>query len=288
MAKETKSPARILDLPVQSTVLKKKSKAAYKLKQKADLGSYEKALEKLNPPYEVTEEKTLMPKGFSLIDPQLTLAPFPYGWILAATTRNPTHDAIKSFTAQWLVPEPPIDDGQLLFVFIGITNATDLVQCQLQWGNTSCGGGGGYWSIGCTHTRKGKAFCERPNIPVKPGAAINATISLYKAAGQKFYYHLSIDDSNNTVEMTCNYLISPRDCSIVLETYGLETEENFPPNRYTTIDNIRIETVANQPMPVSWKNRSQQNPSGQHLAIPTNNRIALWYHSLPVNPAMLS
>ncbi|WP_431291972.1 hypothetical protein [Pedobacter sp. P26] len=207
---------------------------------------------------------------------------------MAAVTKNPTHDAIKSYTAQWLVPEPPLDDGHLLFVFIGISNATELVQCQLQWGHTNCGGGGGYWSIGCTQVHNKKAYCDEQNIAVNPGDVISASISLYRSEKQQFYYDLAITNGKKTVNMHCNYLIAPRDCSVVLESYGVERSENFPPNKYTTIDNIRIETVADKAMPIQWKNKSQQNPDGQHLAIPKIDRIALWYHALPVNPATLS
>ncbi|WP_316834475.1 hypothetical protein [Pedobacter nutrimenti] len=283
MGKKTKKSTSTseLDKPLKSKVIKR-SEVAQKLKNENDKLAYQKALEPLMDFY--LEEKQIEELPDNFIEPKTELASnFPHGWVLNVGSRNPTQYPVKSFTAEWIVPHPPEPNGQLFFVFIGLSNSTDLIQCMMQWGRTPCGGGQ-VWTIGCTHVVNGNPHCTSPNLVVNPGDNIQASITLLRQEGQALTYRLQI----NELRMDClQAIIAPRDCSVVLESYTIESSAEYPPDNYTLIDKIRIDTIAG-PMPIHWADHSKYNPDGQHTANPNIDRIALWYHGLPNNPSNLA
>jgi hypothetical protein len=221
-------------------------------------------------------------QAFLLQDDALQAAAFPHGWVLNVGCQNKTNYPIKSYTAEWIVPSPPLANGQLFFIFIGITNPDTLIQCMLQWGKTPCGGGQS-WSIGCTQVKGDTPTCRQGNLPVAAGDTVRAAIVMTGNAGQNYNYRLQISNGVNTVTMDCDPLFAPRDCCVALESYTIESGAEYPPDKYTLIDNIQIDTTAGA-MPVQWVDRSMQNPDGQHVAIANIDRIALWFHGLPSNP----
>lgn len=71
-------------------------------------------------------------------------APPTTGWVVDASWVNGTGTPITYFATSWVVPPPPAtSNGQTIFLFNGMQDATNshILQPVLQWGTSGAGGG---------------------------------------------------------------------------------------------------------------------------------------------------
>ncbi len=69
------------------------------------------------------------------------------GWIAYAGWTNDTGHPVTLFSTMWKVPPAPkTNHNQVIFLFSGIQNSTNIYQPVLQWG-PSAAGGGPYWAV---------------------------------------------------------------------------------------------------------------------------------------------
>ena len=86
----------------------------------------------------------------------------------------------SSFSGQWSVPPAPtVNDGQSVYLWIGMENywRNQLIQPVLQWGPSSCTGGGPYWYI-ASYGVGGSTYCSSLK-QVNPGDTITGSMFQY-------------------------------------------------------------------------------------------------------------
>jgi hypothetical protein len=76
------------------------------------------------------------------------------GWVeeVEASFSLPSNDNVNVIESYWTVPQPPSENGALIFLWNGLepSNGAEVMQTVLQWGNSiASGNGGNYWLIAC-------------------------------------------------------------------------------------------------------------------------------------------
>ena len=104
---------------------------------------------------------------------------YPAGWIESATF-TPS-EPLGSMRVKFNVPEPPAENGSLIYLFPGAQDAfgSTILQPVLQWGHNRQFGGE-HWTIACwQYSPEGHSFVS-PHYIVSPGQTIFASIQLDK------------------------------------------------------------------------------------------------------------
>jgi hypothetical protein len=99
----------------------------------------------------------------------------PNGWKASATFAAAVPLGKLSF--ELTVPDPPVVDGAIIFLFAGAENAQMkmILQPVLQWGDPGLGGSG-TWNIACWYASSdGHWYVSNP-VPVCPGDAVIGTV----------------------------------------------------------------------------------------------------------------
>lgn len=185
------------------------------------------------------------------------------GWVAYAVWTNTRHPAIDLFTATWTVPEPPIkeDQGQTIFLFIGMQNSEFILQPVLQWGE-SAAGGGAHWSICCWYTDgKKNSTVHTRLIPVDSGTLLKGRITLLQQQDRSFRYAATFEvqqEGEGQPQAPQELLLEKEDviellfANVALESYGVKDRNGYPRDPSTTIREINI-SVDSIPTAPSWQ-----------------------------------
>ena len=113
------------------------------------------------------------------------IPPLGSGWITYTSwTNSDPATPILYFSTTWLVPPPPSrDDGQVIYIFNGLTNGLWILQPVLQW-EASPAGDRNYWSVANWYVwgQSGPAFHTDP-VEVSPGDQLTGYMWMARQGG---------------------------------------------------------------------------------------------------------
>ena len=224
-----------------------------------------------------------LPRHVSLLkDPSKGAAPaistvLGQGWVAYAGWLNDTGHPITSFTAKWTVPPPPgVDNGQTVFLFIGIQNTNFILQPVLQWGE-SFAGGGPFWTITNWYVNglTGPTACKAL-VRVQPGDVLEANIRLKLTASgvlsyvSSFMGHPSIDlEREGIPELTW--------ANVALESYKVGTPSDYPDTTKTVMSALNM-TTGDNPVTPDWRLHPRVlKPQNPHSVLDPDGDIELFY-----------
>jgi hypothetical protein len=200
-------------------------------------------------------------------------AAFARGWITFAGWMNQTGRPIASFTTTWTVPpQPPSQDGQLLYLFNGIEPADGswILQPVLQWGQSPAGGGNS-WAVASWFVEagpNGHAFHTTP-VQVNTGDTLVGVMTLAGAsANGVFNYESSFDGIPGTTLPAK----SPQQlvwCVQTLEAYGIQQCSDYPAGM-TAFGAIEIADEEGDDFALEWAAPNDPKDCGQHTVVVSN------------------
>ena len=179
-------------------------------------------------------------------------APGINGWV-EATNQNASTNAygfnwFNSLQTTLLVEDyPPLatNDGQEIYIFSSLqaSNFASIIQPVLQWGTTSCGGGGKYWSMADFYV-----FCPTtdPNYPsCKTATGASTAHCVHDTAhavnrGDHIYTEMIVDAIHpgcSANGKNCNWIMYYDDQT----TGATGAMEVRPPDAYTSAQNLVLE-----------------------------------------------
>jgi hypothetical protein len=212
------------------------------------------------------------------------------GWIIYSGWRNYTGQPITYFSTNWIVPPAPqTSNGQLIYLFNGIENAsfTCILQPVLQWG-VSPSGGGNYWAIANWYVGSpdsGMAF-HGPLIPVNAGDNLQGIMTMTGTNGTTFNYNSSFNG------YSADWAVTDVDelvwASQTLECYYFKQFTDYPGTDMTAMSAIEIKTTGGEAS-LQWDAFNAITDNGQHCNIVSNNspggEVDLFYTQPAVVPA---
>ena len=156
-------------------------------------------------------------------------------WVAYTEFENVTRPAISLFTAEWIVPNPPKDQGdQTIFIFIGLQNNQYILQPVLQWG-PSFAGGGKFWSISNWYTDGNtKDTVCTPAQKVAPGDKLSASMQLVSQVDRSFTYKISFQKYPDLDHVQPN-VMELFWAFVVLESYNIANDNQYPPVEQTQV-----------------------------------------------------
>ena len=161
------------------------------------------------------------------------------------------------FSAKWIVPPPPKESDQLLYLFNALLgwdyfenrNRIDyIVQPVLQWG-LSPAGGGKYWSISNWCVSNELEFFHDSLIVVNTGTLLEGVLKLTSTFNNRFNYNSSF--SGYPTGLQVDDLPQLQLAYIALESYGAETSDEYPTNQKIKFFDIHLETDSKNPK-IPW------------------------------------
>jgi hypothetical protein len=205
-------------------------------------------------------------------------------WIVYSEWQNQSGTPLSYFNSNWIVPpEPTTDNGQLIYLFNGLENASlDVVlQPVLQWG-ASPAGGGSYWAITNWYVgAPGSGIAmHSPLIKVNVGDNLQGLMTMTgKTADGEFNYvsefkgypkaTLKVTDVGELVWAT-----------ETLECYGLKQFSDYPDTSKTVFDAIEIK-LGKADAALKWTSDNLVTDNGQRCVIKSNASpkgvVELWY-----------
>jgi hypothetical protein len=205
------------------------------------------------------------------------------GWITYAFWNNATGNPITSFKTAWRIPPyPTTEDGELIYLFNGIQNATMIYQPVLQWGNNGAFGGN-YWCVASWYAdgQNGPAFySQNTQVPVN-GLLVGLMTQTGSANGQFSYNCLFEGIANsalpiqNVQELTW--------CAETLEAYGLKQSLDYPAAGKCAMTAIEIVTGNTHPT-LNWTAETPVSDTGQHTIVVSNanpnGEVDLYFNKL--------
>jgi len=207
-------------------------------------------------------------------------------WITFAGWQN-QGPPITMFSTTWVVPPAPrTNNGQLIYLFNGMTNAAYIYQPVLQWGQSPIGGGN-FWAIASWYVDgpKGKAF-HSSLVPVKPGDTVVGVITLTgnSASLGKYNYNCQFQGIPNA-SLAMENIDTLDWCCQTLEAYRLKEPSDYPNTDDTEFGNIEIRINAAAP-PLNWTAVPEGvSDCGQHTVVASNanpnGRVDIFYRSAP-------
>lgn len=233
---------------------------------------------------EIYDNKNLIPlttlQRFKTADLDSAPSPITDAWIIYAGWLNETNRPITFFSTSWVVPPPPsTDNGQLIYIFNGIEDASfnTILQPVLQWG-VSPAGGGSFWAIANWFVI-GKKACHGELVRVNSGDHLqgimamtgqNAGLFNYRSA---FHGHPNADlEIDNVAELI--WAVE------TLECYDLKQFSDYPNTLKTAMSGIEIR-LGNTQAPIQWEAFNDVTDNGQHCSIISNaspqGRVDLFY-----------
>ncbi|KAF9266519.1 hypothetical protein L218DRAFT_72614 [Marasmius fiardii PR-910] len=197
------------------------------------------------------------------------------GWISYAQWHR-TDSPIQNFLTTWTVPpNPPADDGQLVYLFNALVpdSGTAILQPVLQWG-VSPAGGGPYWAVANWYVSDSTAYWSTlQNVTV--GQSLQGVLqrTAQNADGTVNYVSQfanipGVTVLNNSPELTRAYE--------TLEAYRVTARSDYP-NGCTVFSGIDITTSSGSAVP-SWQT-ADDNADGIHTKVGSNGDISICYPS---------
>jgi len=191
------------------------------------------------------------------------------GWIAYAGWTNDTGHPVTLFSTMWKVPPAPkTNHNQVIFLFSGIQNSTNIYQPVLQWG-PSAAGGGPYWAVASWYVdgQQGPAF-HTNLVQVEPGTVLTGVMTLSGQNNNLFSYDCvfkGIADTSlpvsNIQQLTWNIE--------TLEAYGLQQCSDYPDISSVAFYAIDLQTSAGRPV-LSWTPENAITDCKQHVDIVSN------------------
>jgi len=211
---------------------------------------------------------------FGAVAPGLGKPPAPAGgWVTYGYWNNDTGVPISLLKTNWVVPPPPTtQSGQLIYLFNGIQNSTNILQPVLQWG-TSPAGGGNFWAIASWYVGPpgAQAFYSEL-VQVKPGDVLVGVMTMTGQSGNFFNYSCEFQVIAGP-SLPVENIEQLAWCCETLEAYGITKASDYPATRMTQFESINIQTGTTSPN-VTWTpfpDPPQAQGFGEHCVVPTNS-----------------
>jgi hypothetical protein len=220
-------------------------------------------------------------------------APPTTGFVVDASWANQTGTPITYFATSWEVPPPPATwNGQTIFLFNGIQDATNthILQPVLQWG-TSGAGGGEYWSIACWYAENGPS-AHTGLIRVDPGTVLTGVM-------QMIPFRVLPGPGARGFSYLCQFCGIGASALTALEipelTYALETLEvvnvtrcsDYPQTSHTSMSGIEIRLATGE-ADLAWTPADLVTDCGQHAVVVSNaspgGQVDLFYRKPIIKP----
>jgi hypothetical protein len=220
-------------------------------------------------------------------------APPTTGFVVDASWANQTGTPISYFATSWEVPPPPAtSNGQTIFLFNGMQDATNshILQPVLQWG-TSGAGGGEYWSIACWYAENGPS-AHTSLIRVDPGTVLTGVMQMIPA-------HVLFGPGAIGFSYLCEFCGIGASALPVLSvpelTFALETLEvvnvtgcsDYPQTSHTPMSGIEIR-LATSEADLTWTPANLVTDCGQHAVVVGNaspgGEVDLFYREAIIVP----
>lgn len=161
------------------------------------------------------------------------------------------------FSAKWIVPPPPKESDQLLYLFNALLGSDYfenrdridyIVQPVLQWG-LSPAGGGKYWAICNWCVSNDLEYFHDSLIVVNSGTILEGVLKQTSTYNNRFSYNSSF--SGYPTGLQVNDLPQVLLTYIALESYGAETSDEYPTNQKIKFFDIHLETDTKNPK-IPW------------------------------------
>lgn len=170
------------------------------------------------------------------------------------------------FATSWVVPPPPAtQNGQTIFLFSGIQNATMIYQPVLQWG-VSAAGGGNYWAVASWYAdgQTGHSFYSQL-ANVNPGDGLVGLMTLTNQSATGLSYNCEFQGIANT-SLPIDNVEELTWCIETLEAYSIMEPSDYPAADKTSMTSIEIKT-ANGDAPIIWAPVNAVSDCGQHAVV---------------------
>jgi len=193
-------------------------------------------------------------------------------WKSYASWTNVTGPQICWFAASWIVPPRPLaDDGQTVFLFIGVEDIghSHIVQPVLQWGPGPSGDLKGAWSIASYWVGgDNDPLFASEAVVVQPGDKLTGRMVLSPAYDKN-------DQPNGLVNCRCQFDGHPETilnaenlpplkiCDVTLESYNVSQAAPYPPVATTAFENMVV-AFYDGSEPVVWnaEGKAEVNANG--------------------------
>ena len=188
-------------------------------------------------------------------------------WVATAQWTNDTGSPISSFEASWVVPPPPTapDRNQIIFLFIGIGNASFILQPILVWQSIDNPANANWFVAGMISTGQNAPATINGQQQVASGTTIKGIITLESSDGSGFVYSCQLDQYPATLTQT-DPMPELKQVFVVLESYRINKNRTYyPPIDATTIMNPLISTRAGIAAP-TWQ-MAPPGPLGEFAAL---------------------
>ncbi len=198
--------------------------------------------------------------------------PLGSGWICDTAWYNGSTYAIRQFQSTWVVPAAPLSwDGQIVYLFEGLTNAQHILQPVLQYG-ASEDGGGAFWSVASWYVADDGAAYFTGAIPVGVGAGLQGEISWLARNGDSFNYLCQFSNVGGT-GLQVDGIGELRTAYETLEAYGMVRATDYPNAGGTEFFNILIRRANGYPN-MAWTPQDLVTDIGQHAVVLSNSPTA--------------
>jgi hypothetical protein len=217
-------------------------------------------------------------------------------WIVYSQWNLTGSEPIASFSTTWVVPpEPASDDGQTIYLFNGMEQASGtewILQPVLQWG-PSQEGGGNYWAIGNWYVpppNQGLTAQKTALITVNPGDVVQGVMTLTSVSGNEYSYTSSFA-GHPSIDLTVTDIPQLTAAYETLECYGLTSCSDYPATAMTAMYDIEIKTgtpgSTSTDATLSWSPVVNFSDCGQNSVIVSDDSpggaVYLYYHQPPQN-----
>ncbi|KAF9266679.1 hypothetical protein L218DRAFT_941853 [Marasmius fiardii PR-910] len=208
-------------------------------------------------------------------DAKVAPPPLQTGWISWAQWHR-TSSPIQDFVTTWTVPpNPPANDGQLLYLFNGLEpdSGTAILQPVLQWGQSPAGGGA-YWAVSNWYVSDRTSYWSTLQT-VAVGQTLQGVIQRTAQNSDGTFNYQSgftnipgVTTLTNSPELTWAFE--------TLEAYSVSSASDYPKG-CTVFSKIQITTGSGAVTP-SWQTVND-NADNIHTTRGSNGDISVCYPS---------
>ena len=168
-----------------------------------------------------------------------------------------------------MVPPAPLSwDGQIVYLFEGLTNSHHILQPVLQYG-ASDDGGGAFWSVASWYVADDGAAYYTGAIPVGVGAGLQGEISWLARNGNSFNYLCQFSNVGGT-GLQVDGIGELRTAYETLEAYGMARATDYPNASGTEFFSILIRRANGYPA-MKWTPQNLVTDLGQHAVVLSNS-----------------
>jgi len=171
------------------------------------------------------------------------------GWVVASEWGLPlsASDNIDLMSGTWTVPQYPLNNGALIYIFNGIEpqGGAWILQPVLQYG-TSPAGGGNYWGIASWLVGGDEYAFHSPLETVYPGDSIFGYTKMTAISGSTPYWTVeATDETRGPYSWIKTHYVSGQHWTwayaAVLEAYNVTSCLQFPANGKVTFNDATVD-----------------------------------------------